>query len=513
MQTEGKRQYSRDRVRKSLIHYLFGRGVASLLSFASAILLIRAFSVPTYAAYTALSGLFYFISIFSSAGIPRVIPRFLPEFRQNGAERTIRVCLRWLTFVRMVFLLCLLMPLYLLADLVFGYLSITEGTDVMIPFCLFVVSKIAAEQYGLVLQTLLYQREATIANLIEFITRLGAIVAYMVHAKQVPLADVYWIFTASCGLAILYSQIKLSRFVGKVNAREERLSPLRLLRFGWDNYLALLLSLPIMNGTTKLLAASFLTHFQTAVLGFSYTLTDVLMRYLPANLLLGLIEPVFMARYLKNKNFENLNEMALIILKINLFILAPITAWLVFDGAPLISLISSGKYTNAVMPIAALMIVMIIDSHEIVLTLIANAVEKSKILVSAGWVVILLFPVHIWLIFYVGFDGLIAGIIFLAAVRNLYTVWWLRRLGYRYRLDWLRMMRIGIASLGSALIATNFNLAVNFFNLGINKLTTSLIIAAVTGLLYLIIMYFCKAFSQAERDLLNRFAGRRLFVW
>ncbi len=513
MQTAAKRYYSRERVRKSLIHYLFGRGVASLASFASAILLIRAFSITTYAAYTALSGLFYFITILSNGGIERVISRFLPEYRQNGAERTIRVCIRWFIFVRMGVLLCLLIPLNFWADSVFSYLSIAEAVNIMVPFCFYSLSKSVAEQYGLVLQALLYQREATIGNLIEFITRLAAIVACMVYTNELPLGDVYWIFTAACGLRILYSLIKLSKFVGKVNAKEERQSPLRLIRMGWDNYLTLLLGLPFMDGTTKLLAASFLTHFQTAVLGFSYTLSDVMMRYLPATLLLGLIEPVFVARYIENKNFENLNQMASIVLKINLFILAPITAWMAFEGAPVIGLISGDKYTTAILPITGLMIVMMINSHQLVLRLIANAVEKSRILVSSNCSVLLLFPIYLGLIFNLGLNGLISGILFLAAFRNFYTLSTLRRLGYRYRVDWRRMTRIILASVGSVLIASCFNIVVYRFNLGINELLSSLAIAFLTGILYLIILYFCKAFSPAERDLLNRFIGRRIFVW
>lgn len=511
MQISGKRYYSRDKVRKSLIHYLFGRGTASLASFASAILLIRTFSVTTYAAYTALSGLYYFISVLSGGGLERVIPRFLPELRQTGAERTIRTCIMWVMGLCILFVLCCLIPLYFLSDHVFVYLSISQGRDVIVSFCMFTLTKMVAEQSGRILQALLYQREATIGDLLEMGTRLATIVGCMVYNDHLMLDTVFWIFSASCGLRIGYSLIKLFKFVGKTDSEEVRISPFRLLQFGWQNYLTLLLSLPTMSGTSKLLAAGLLSNFHTAIIGFSYTLTEVMMRYLPANLLLGLIEPVFMARYAENKNFETLNQMALIVLKINLFILAPVTAWMALDGAPVISAISGGKYTEATLPIAAMMIAMMISSHQLVLVLISNALEETRILVSGSLSVLLLFPIYLGLIFYLGLEGLVAGVVLLRMYRNIYTISRIRNLGYRYKVDWLRMARISLAAFGSALIASSFNLVADRFNLGLNELLSSMIIASITGILYLIIMYFWKAFSQTERDLLNRFAGRKIF--
>lgn len=513
MQSKAKRYYSSDRIRKSLLHYLFGRGAASLASFASAILLIRVFSVSTYAAYTALSGLFYSISILTGLGIERVIPRFLPEYRQKGNEKSIRVCIRWANNLRMAATVLLIIPLYFLADLVFEYLSINHDSQVMIPFCAYVLTKTFAEQYGFILQAMLYQREATIGNLIEFFFRLFAIFACYYQSGSLNLDNVFWIFTVCCVLRILYSLFYLSRYVGKENAIDEPIDPIRLFRIGWHNYVTLLMNLPIMSGTSRILAASFLSHFQTAILGFSYTLTEVLMRYLPATLLLGLIEPVFMARYTENRNFENLNQMASIVVKINLFILAPVTAWMAFNGGPLIALVSSGKYADAALPIAILMIVMMIDSHEIVLMLIANAVEKSGVLVSASWTVIILFPLYVALIFYFGVIGQVSGILFLACARNLYTVLILHKLGYHYRVDVKRITRIILGALTSILIANGFNLIRNYFDLKIPALVNSLIIASIAGILYLIIMYLIKAFSNSERDLLNRFSGRKLVVW
>lgn len=509
-----KRYYSADRVRRSLVHYLLGRGTASLASFATAILLIRIFPVNTYALYTAFSGLLVFIGMASTGGIDRVVPRFLPELKQVGADRTMRSYIIWLSGLRMFFTLCILLPLLLFSDSIAGFLKFTgaAGPSVLFSFSAFVLARTMSAQFSLVLQSLLHQREATIGNIIEFVTRLAVILIGYLYFDRMALDTVYWIFFVSSGLGCTYLCVQVYRYTGKMDAVKDRQEvdriPLqRLLQVGWNNYLYRFLGFPTTTQASKILAASFLASFQTAILGFSCTIIDVMVRYLPASLLLGLIEPVFMARYSEDRNFENLNQMAQIVLKINLFLIAPAAAWMAFAGSPVLGVISVGKYTDAALTIVALMVWVMIYSQQLVLQLILNAIEETHLLVSSNLRVLLFLPVYLGLILGLGLTGLLSGIILLPTIRNYYIVSKMRNLGYPYKLDWPRLKRIIISAICSA------GLVAWFFDFEIRELTDSLVAGIGTFGIYLIFLYFWKAFATSERDLLNRFAGRKVFIW
>lgn len=511
LQPKPENYYSLARVRNSLLYYLFGRGAASLASFLSAILLIRIFPVSIYATYTAFSGLLMLINTVSNGGIERIIPKFLPELKQAGAERSLYFYIIWLFILRIIFTLCLLIPVYVFSDIITPFLSIAEGSATIFSFCVFVLVRVGTSQLSLVLQALLHQRDAAIGGIIEYVSRLIAIILSLLVVDHLGLETVYWIFAGSCALGATYLGWKVYGYTQKnyrkVNEGEfNTITPLRCLKLGWHNYLYQLLDFPTSPSANKLLSARFLSAGETASLGFSYALVDVMMRYLPAALLMGLIEPVFIARYSKDRKFDNLNQMALLVFKINIFIIAPATAWMAFSGMPVIDAITGGKYTDAAFIIAALMVLMVINSHQLVLHIIVNAIEETHLLVASNLRVLLFLPLYVILVIRWSLIGLLAGSIMLAIIQSYYVISRLRKMGYYYTLDTGKLLRIVMTAFGSFWVAHQFSFEVS-------DLTMSIITAVIASILYMVILYFWKAFSVSERDLLNRFMGRKVLIW
>jgi O-antigen/teichoic acid export membrane protein len=509
---EPVQHYSGSKVRKSMWHYLLGRGMSGIGSFAVALLLIRVLPVETYGAYTALAGLLVTLGIVSDAGLDRVLPKFLPMLRMANAESKLsRLCWRLLG-LRIALILIVLIPVVLVPDWIASLLSIDEGAKIIWPFALYVVLSITSVHLARTLQALLQQGAVTKSMILEWFTKLAALVLFLLYTEALPLGYVIWIQAATVGLGALslmiYLQQHLKKFAKAAHHPLEQpdISRGKLIIFGWHNYLPGLINIGLSEGTIKLISAYYLGITQTASLGFAYAMTGAMRQYLPAVLLLGLIEPAFMARYNVQRDFAILNEMASIIVKSNIFLLAPATVWLLLSGTPLIDLITDGKYLDTIWLLTGLMVVLMLYSNYAVLQLIVNAVDESWLLTTCQlWSVGFAVAEIVAMIIY-GLPGLLVGTLVLASFRNFYLTFSLRSKNYPYKPDWQGLIRIVVLAIVSGFIGS---LVLHW----LPGIPGSILALIITGASFLSLAYLWKPFKQAERDLLNRFMGKNLFFW
>ncbi|RMD58333.1 hypothetical protein D6833_12985, partial [Candidatus Parcubacteria bacterium] len=281
----------------------------------------------------------------------------------------------------------------------------------------------------------------------------------------------------------------------------------RMLRLGFENYVQTLVGIHNSPHAGKLVSATLLPAAATAAFGFAHALIGMIRRYLPAQLLLGLIEPVIMARYSERGDFAQASHLGGIVLKLNLFVLAPLMAWMGIDGDLLIDWISDGKYGRDAWMVAVLLVWLILENDWLVLKMLANAVEVSGKLVRATLWTWLLVPPVLAGVFALGAPALVAGALIFAFSRNVLLVRSLTRSGYIHRMD----LRGNLLIAGNAVLAT----------LVATRLTSEMepvllrILASLTltATLYLLFSWLIKPFRPAERETINRFIGRKLFVW
>jgi len=502
--------YSAPRVRRSLGHFLVGRGVTACASVAVAVLLVRHLSVADYAGYTALSGLLMLLVIASNGGLERVVPRYFPVLRQRGAEAELRVFFWRLLGLRVALLLACLGVLALLQAQLTSWLSVPAQGGLAAAFGVYVLGFGLSLHLSRCLQSLLLQREASTGMALEWILKAAALGALLVRDGALLLTDAIWVHGVTACLGAAYMLIRLAahlRARGTGPVRERVLDYRRVARMGLDNYLQTLAGLHTTPAAGRLLAAHLLAASATATLGFAYAVAGILRRYLPANLLIGLIEPSIMARHSEASDFRRTAELAGMVLKFNLFILAPAVAWLCLSGRPLVEWVTDGKYGEGVWLIAVLMVVLMLQSHRLVLQILANAVEQSRLLVQSNLVslpLVLVAAAGAWAF---GAAGLIGGILLILVFRDAYLGARLGAAGYPYASDWRGLGRIGafagLAGAGGALASAAWS----------EGAAGSLLACLVTASLFLALSYVWKPFTGAERATLNRVLGKPLFVW
>lgn len=509
-QQKPENYYSNSRVKKGFVHFLTGRGIASIASFGVAILLVRELSIADYAIYTALSGLLLFIMLLSNAGIERVVPRFLPEIKLFGSTKKLINWVWKLCLYRLVTLFICLIPFVLFSDEISKGLNFIFNLELLFLFTVYLVGFGFSMHLVRTLQALLMQKQAMIGFAIEWFLKLTALISLLFYGINLDLNAVFWVQAITVWLGILYLLFSLNQFLKENTSEEEKeysIEMKKVYSFALDNYFQTLLGFHTLPPTSKLIGASLFAAPALAALGFAYTIVGVMQRYLPVKLLLGLVEPVLMARYAESKDFSQTTHLVGILLKLNLFVIIPMAFWFLLSGEGLIDFITKNKYGESAWLIAALLFILVLGSQRDVLQLICNSVDQSRLLFKSNLFSLWLLPVWLYLASTFSLVGLVCGLSIILIFRNSYIMYKLGGLGFRFYLDWKAVVIITMLAIFSN--SVGFWLS-TFYFMNLQASIVSLIIAII---LYLLLAYFIKPFTARERKALNGFIGKRIFIW
>ncbi len=507
-----KKHFSKKNVRKGFFHYLLGKGLVSVIAFVVAIIVIRELEIAEYASYTGLTGLLLLMMLVSNLGLERAIPKFISEGLQIGEINRV-VFLTILFFaVKLASLVIVLFVLYVSAPLVFSFFNVPLSDNLLYAFllCSFFFGISMHVQKNL--QAMLQQKTVAIGYSMDWFVRLGLLLLVLYYSESLSLVDVFLIQLVGLIVGVLYTgsfllvYINKKRVITLMERHNVRLN--RVFKFSLHNYLQALAGVHMLPSTGKLFAASLLVPTSVAFVGFAYALTGAFKRYLPAQLLLGLIEPVIMGRYAESKDFKEVELLTGMLLKLNLFLILPAIIWLMVSGEGLMNLISNYKYGEATWVVGSLLFILVLESQRSILQLICNTLYKSQLLLYSNLVTLVFVPLLLFMTINYDIVGMILGIIFLYWVRNVYIEIKLQRLGIYFKKDWLAVLKIISIAVVSA-YGSGFLVQVIFES----DLFITLVSLILMVFIYLLLGYLFKPFTSIERNKLNDFLGKKVFFW
>ncbi|MBL4653767.1 MAG: hypothetical protein JKY53_13035, partial [Flavobacteriales bacterium] len=267
-----------------------------------------------------------------------------------------------------------------------------------------------------------------------------------------------------------------------------------------------LLGIPWTPGAVRMLLAAVAGTVAVASLGFAYTMMQLLQRILPSKMIVQAIEPVYIARYRETGNFEELNDMVSLVLKLNYFVLMPMLAWFTLGSHAVLNWVSAGKYADSGWVIAALILIFMFENHRMALQVLSNAVDQSILLVRSNLFAMMLLPLYAVASMYWGIYGVLFGLVVISWVRNWYLVLHLRRQGFHYQQDWRNMFKMA----GLALLS-----AMGMYIL--QQQVVGLMVSIGSAFIVLVVFYGLGLkvhfFKDKERKLINKTVGRRVFLW
>ncbi|MFZ4702683.1 MAG: hypothetical protein ACOYMG_21785, partial [Candidatus Methylumidiphilus sp.] len=277
--------------------------------------------------------------------------------------------------------------------------------------------------------------------------------------------------------------------------------------FSLRYYFAQVIGLLYSGDAIKLITTRVLGVFEAASFGFSYSIYAIMQRYLPAYLLLGMLRPLFIAKHSSGSSFSEINNMANMVFKLNVFCITPLCAFFMLYGTQFSSLLSGGKYPGAAGILVALCVLLVMLTLHLLLGLLALTTEKAHsslygTILGTGGVI-----VGVYLSREFGVMGLVAGMMLSEILWCSAVLLDFHLSGLRFRLDWLALFKF---------VFINFSIVALLDNINLSSLPIAFELALAMGLVSLcfaLLAYFLKPFNSRERAIINRVLPKPLFVW
>lgn len=385
-------RYGRERIRRGGVHFLLGKGLSSIAGFAVLVLLVRHLPVAEFAAYSVLQAFVEVFTALTGFGLTHAALRYIPELYAQHENRIFRGFVGAALGLRLVLLTVATLLAYLLADRLAGLFGLEAWVGVLQAYLLVVWLRVNSNFLFQMLESTLHQGLGQTAFVLTTLVKLGAI-GWLAYEGAINIESVIWVEAAAevVGLGVLlFGVLRVSHEapVGQgmlglrgwwiVNAR-------RVTRYGFAGYLQHLAILPYGSSPNRLVAGRFLEVASLAAFGFAQSFADMLRRYLPAQLLGGLIRPVLVARFSVNRDFAAVAGMLALVFRINTVLLGAVAAVLLALGPAVVAAVSGGKYSaEAAWLLLALVGVLVLESRRFLIDLAIQAVERNGLLVTGN---------------------------------------------------------------------------------------------------------------------------------
>jgi hypothetical protein len=253
----------------------------------------------------------------------------------------------------------------------------------------------------------------------------------------------------------------------------------------------------------RLLMTRYAGGISSATYGFAQTMTDFIQRYLPSTLAGNLVSAAMNARHTEHRHFGSVDFIGNLTLKLDLFVLAPLSVWFALSGPFLANFLTKGKYPDAALYMIGLMMVLAIESHAFLTRSYANVAERVDLTLKGSFVLVLWIVPAILLVKPLGVWGLIVARASTLIIHEVWLAGALVRRNVPYHLDTLGIAKILVSG------AIGF-LFLKHVVTPAATLPAFLGIGCLTALICLISYYIANPFSARERELLLGLLGQRL---
>lgn len=465
--------------------------------------------ISEYGSYVALVALQSTLLAVSNLGVDATAERFLPEFRTKYPDEKLLGFVVSALVARLVTLGGVIVVGMFAANGLSTLIGMPSIGDVLRLWVVAVACFGALSFASVLLEAMLRQKHAQACMSLYLASKLLAICAlYFTSSLDLHALVMTEIFSGA--FAALLALSLLARFFHRAGLLQGwqlvQQNKYRLGRFATFNYVAQLVFQFFSADVMKLLVARLLGSVAAASYGFAANLADIVQRYLPATLLQRLIRPVFISRYVRTGDFEDLNQMGRLILKLNLLLLLPAISLSVAYGGDLLGLLTKGKYADGHWLLVGALCLLVPASHQAILSMLASTLERNAMQFYAGLLSALGFPIALFLVPLWGGLGAIGAAATSALIYNFFASWYLRRSGYAYAPDWRALLVFFGLGVGlTVALVTARTLSSSGFTQGV--------VAIFLLVFYLILVRLLSVFRPTERAMLNALLPKPVFIF
>lgn len=445
--------YSPTKIRHGAVYLVGGKALTALAGFGTFLVLVRGLPIEQFAAYSILFGMVELVDGLTGFGLGQILSRYVPELYVEHRRAALQRLVVSALAARITVLTAFLAIVYALAPAIAPLIGLADWKWALQAYLVVVVVRIAEITLFGVLESMLLQAVAQlgfgVVTVLRFVLLALASSQGTLDLTQVIVIE---LVTDLVGCAVMLTGLwrRMPRPApddppdGKDWVRANLR---RMLGFGGRGYVQHLLILPFSGSTNRLLVGGALTSAEVALFGFAQSAVDLIDRYMPLNLLAGVIRPVLTARYVRDRRFADLQLAANLIYKVNAALIC-LGAVVIFSGGkPMLDALTRGKYTEGVPGLLVLMCALLLMfSLRSVLDQLCHALERNGPLIWGNGLMLLSFLPGVAMLPVLGVYALPAANLAGAILGCGVLVWRLRQDGFDYRLDLGNLARLLSAS-------------------------------------------------------------------
>lgn len=494
--------YRQENVRKGALHYLLGRGAAGIAGFAIVLLLVRFMDIANYAAYTALSGMVAVCGIVAGLGMERVVSRYIPEGRLHRTVGELRRFIWFVSALRLVACFAVAGVLWLFWPMVSRVLAVAQYGAFAPCIAFFIVAETMFQHFSAVLQALVMQKTLTRLLVIQWGGRLVFLAGILLMTQSLQWQQVFWLFTAPELLGVIAFVLVLHVHMRTLDRETPHRGDAtgdwpdwrRVSAVGFHNFGFTILAAPPQGYFMKMLTAAFLPAEVVAAYGFFVSVAEKVRQYIPMYFFYGLLEPVMIASYLKDRDFGALSKRCQLLYKTNLLLMALAIACAAAGGETCLAVMTGGKFVGLSWILPLVLLQLTIGSHVVLLQLLLNSVEQSQNLIRATIVALPAMLAAMALAVHAAPIGLLYAPILFSLCMNSYIVFRLSRSNFVYRPDWKMMLGILLAGLVAFVPGRVLN---DVWSSGV-PMAVLIIVCVLVTMVYLLALILLKVITKSE---------------
>lgn len=423
------------------------------------VVVVRGLSIGEFAQYSILIAFVEIGVALSGFGIAQVALRYVPELYVSQQLVVLEKLLARLVTVRSLSLLLFLTLCFLLSPWIVDWVGLQGALGAFKVFLLIVFFRGTAYLLSQILESTLHQGWTQVAFSVSSAAKLSGAV-FLLWSDSLTLLSVVWLEAIADLLAVAVLSLGMMRggLIGPTaTAQDQQMSRTwfarntgGLLRFAATGYLQHLAILPYGGHMNRLVGGATLSTLGMANFGFAQALYEYIKRYLPAQLLMGMVRPVVIARYEQTGDFAAAVRTCSQIMQINVIFCGLIAVAAAVGGEKAFWLLTNGKYTQEALQIfLALLVVLVLETHRQQIDLLIQITKRYEDLIGSNAVVSASVLLAIVLVSSIGGSAFpLANALGLIGA-NWLALYQMQKRGFKSAYDWASSASVALASLVS----------------------------------------------------------------
>lgn len=492
------------RAKRALGYFAVGKVLGAALGIVWLVLLARLLPTSDYAGYVTLVAALEVILLLTSLGAYPIAQRYISEAAMPKNASQLFAIFWGSAVYRLLTLLAAGAGLVAWGPEMFGWLGVTTAMALIQIYAIVIICEGTARIFDLMFESLLMQGTAQICALSRSGLRLTTCIFFVFAAEEIGLRDIVLaeVLASTIGLGI--SIVLATRRVVRRNSDSDfsgdakAITASRMFAFAAPWTLAQMITQIYSPDAVKFLVAKVLGVVEVAAFGLAHSLSMVLQRYLPAQLLIGWLRPQIIARFGDRARLRDMMFSANLILKANHFLIAPVIALVFVESDTIIAFVAGDKMTSAAPMLFGLVLLLIPQALHLVLSMLGAAIEDNHgtlfgTIASIPGVFAGLALSNTW-----GALGMIAGLWVSELLFCGAAAWFLARRGVPFGIDWTGWGKLFAAAIFSGLLAL-------WCTDSLTGIASILVSGCVIAVSYITACIVLQPFSALERARINQF--------